>query len=590
MFLANSLKEKLKNSYLETDPGDLGGARFTYKPKPKDSRILLTFHQPQTSDPNLVPVNYYSTQKLESLDKKEWENTFTLGKLHKEWETKVNLDFDDNFKKFPDDVILPKVAKSKSFVKDLVDPDILELKPKKWKISTKFDEKMKPELHKQILNINNGLTENKAVKLIPSSPPEGVDSRNHMIIDNKIWNVSNEIVKSELNLKNKLDLIKAKENSKKYWKENRNLRFNEKPFPISENRKKIEVIRYFKKYRSPIQKTEDYYKTMEKVKEDSFIERENAEKMIKYKNPGVEKYPEKINSLVMKELYNTYKNKYNELIGNFSKEELKKQQQEKNKFKWTDIDLTNKIIAINNLQNSGLYSTISASKNILNTHDETFNKKKPLSFSQDKYNINYLTISDNSKVNDRYLYPLVSKGTEINLEEQTIQEKIEEEYKKKQKRELMLNAAGIRRFSTKEKYISKYPKTKTEINLDEDNNINVNENFNTISYLNEISTKSNCGPHFLEAYNNVAEKEFKKNESIEKKNKKKFYFVYSHPGSYREFTFMENVLNPNGDENNEKVEKKKVTTSFWSCCMNTDKNSRGCQKYCCRNFRWIYAP
>ena len=590
MFLANSLKEKLKNSYLETDPGDLGGARFTYKPKPKDSRILLTFHQPQTSDPNLVPANYYSTQKLESLDKKEWENTFTLGKLHKEWETKVNLDFDDNFKKFPDDVILPKVAKSKSFVKDLVDPDILELKPKKWKISTKFDEKMKPELHKQIFNINNGLTENKAVKLIPSSPPEGVDSRNHMIIDNKIWNVSNEIVKSELNLKNKLDLIKAKENSKKYWKENRNLRFNEKPFPISENRKKIEVIRYFKKYRSPIQKTEDYYKTMEKVKEDSFIERENAEKMIKYKNPGVEKYPEKINSLVMKELYNTYKNKYNELIGNFSKEELKKQQQEKNKFKWTDIDLTNKIIAINNLQNSGLYSTISASKNILNTHDETFNKKKPLSFSQDKYNINYLTISDNSKVNDRYLYPLVSKGTEINLEEQTIQEKIEEEYKKKQKRELMLNAAGIRRFSTKEKYISKYPKTKTEINLDEDNNVNINENFNTISYLNEISTKSNCGPHFLEAYNNVAEKEFKKNESIEKKNKKKFYFVYSHPGSYREFTFMENVLNPNGDENNEKVEKKKVTTSFWSCCMNTDKNSRGCQKYCCRNFRWIYAP
>ena len=38
----------------------------------------------------------------------------------------------------------------------------------------------------------------------------------------------------------------------------------------------------------------------------------------------MEKYPEKINALFFKELYGTYKDKYNELIGNLSKEELKK--------------------------------------------------------------------------------------------------------------------------------------------------------------------------------------------------------------------------------------------------------------------------
>ena len=586
MFLANSLKEKLKNTYLESDSGDLGKARYTYEPKPKDKRILLSFRQDESSDPNLIPATYYSTQKLESLDKKEWENTFTLDKLHNEWKTRVNLDFENNYKKFSDDFILPNVIKSKTFIKDFVDPDILELKKKNWKISTKFDEKTKPELHKQIFDINNGLTEKKAVELIPPNPPPGVESRDHMIIDNKIWNVSNEVIQDELNEKNKIDLDNAKENSKKYWKDNRFLRFNEMPFPISENRKRIEVIRYFKKYKSPPQKTEDYYKTMLKIKEDTFIEREKAEKLIKYKNPGAAKYPEKINSLVLKELYNTYKNKYNEITGNLSKKELKKQQREKNRFKWTDIDLVNKIIAINNLKNSGLYSTISEYNNFKNITK----RKKPFSFSQDKLDTNYLTINNNSKDNDRYLYPLVSKGNEINIEEQVIQEKIEEEYKKMRKKELMLNPSGIKRCLTKKNFISKYPKTKSEISLSEDNNMKTNENLNTISYLSEISTKSNCGPHFLEAYSKIAGKELRKIKSLEKKNKLEYNFVYTHPGSYREFTFLEKIPKQNENESYGKVERKKVKSSFWSCCMNTDKNSRGCKKVCTKNFRWIYSP
>ena len=116
----------------------------------------------------------------------------------------------------------------------------------------------------------------------------------------------------------------AKENTIKYWKNNEDNRYNEKPLPISKERKKIEVVRYFKKYRTPYQKTVDYQVTMDKVKEITIFDKEKVEKTVKKNNPGMEKYPEKINALVFKELYGTYKDKYNELIGNLSKEELKK--------------------------------------------------------------------------------------------------------------------------------------------------------------------------------------------------------------------------------------------------------------------------
>ena len=53
------------------------------------------------------------------------------------------------------------------------------------------------------------------------------------------------------------------------------------------------------------------------------------------------RYPEKINALVFKELNNTYKDKYNEITGNISIDEIKKKQQQENKFNWTD--LANKI-------------------------------------------------------------------------------------------------------------------------------------------------------------------------------------------------------------------------------------------------------
>ena len=51
---------------------------------------------------------------------------------------------------------------------------------------------------------------------------------------------------------------------------------------------------------------------MDKVKEVTIFDKENITKKVKKNNPGIERYAEKIDTLFFKEMYNTYKNKYNE--------------------------------------------------------------------------------------------------------------------------------------------------------------------------------------------------------------------------------------------------------------------------------------
>ena len=553
MFLANSLKEKLKRNFLENETNNMEQTKFPYKSPPKDPRVLLSFRQGadgEDEQENLIPQTFFSTQKLQSLDRKEWENTFTLDKLHSEWKTRVNLDFENNYKKISDDFILPNVIQSKIDMKNLVDPDKLELKKKPWNISYNIKSDVKPELQKKLFEIQSGLSDFKVVPIKKNFVEEGVDSRDHLEVDGSVWNVSNQVSLKEFKTDDNKKLTDAKENTLRYWKTNNDFRRNEQPFPIPEEKKKIEVIRYFKKYRTPYQKNIDYYKTMQKIKEDTFIERENTEKLVKYKNPGSDKHPEKINSLVFKEMYNTYRYKYNEATGRLSKEELKKKQREKNRFKWSDVDLANKILAVNKLTGEKFFDK-EGSKTV---NREFMRSKNRSSYSQE------------STRNNSYLFPLVSKGTDIHLEEEKIKEKLNEEYKRKKKRELLLNTRANRSFKD-DKFESKYPLSKKnyetikkveqeenpnsyKINDSESDKIdkkipsNIMELIKTKSlpnqneYLNMISKSSNCGPYFLEAYNKVAEKEIKRLNYIENKNRLEKTFEYIHPGTYREFVFM----------------------------------------------------
>ena len=606
MFLANSLKEKLKRNFLENETDNIDQTKHPYKAPPKDPRVLLTFRQGgegEEGQENLIPQTFFSTQKLQSLDRKEWENTFNVEKLRSEWKTRVNLDFENNYKKFSDDFVLPNVVQSKKEAKDLVDPDILELKKKEWNISYNLKNDVKPELQKKLFEITSGLKDFKVVPIKKKEVTEGVDSRDHLEVDGSVWNVSNQVSLKEFKNDDNKNLNNAKENTIRYWKTNNDFRRNEQPFPIPEEKKKIEVIRYFKKYRTPYQKNIDYYKTMEKIKEDTFIEREDAEKKVKYKNPGSDKYPEKINALVLKEMYNTYKYKYNEITGRLSKEELKRKQREKNRFKWSDADLANKILAVNKLTGEKFFEKEGS---------KTYNMK---GFIKNKNRSSY---SQESGRNTNYLLPLVSKGTEIHLEEEKIQEQLNEEYKRRKKRELLLNIKS-NKSQIDEKFESKYPLSKINYEtlknlekIENENNYKINDidkdnitkkipnNImeliktktlpNQSNYLNMISKSSNCGPYFLEAYNKIAEKEIKRLNFVEKKNNLEKTFEYTHPGTYREFIFNENNFDDNNNMQNVNVPQKKVKVNLWSCCMNNDKNSRGCQKRVIKNFRWIYNP
>ena len=116
MFLANSLKEKLRRNYLESDNLEaIERIKYPYQPRKKDPRVLLTFRQKGDGEnqDSLIPQTFFSTQKLQSLDRKEWESTFTLEKLHSEWKTRVNLDFENNYKKFADDFVYQELKKQK---------------------------------------------------------------------------------------------------------------------------------------------------------------------------------------------------------------------------------------------------------------------------------------------------------------------------------------------------------------------------------------------------------------------------------------------------------------------------------------------
>ena len=639
MFLANSLKEKLRRNYLESDTNELiEQTKFPYKPPKKDPRVLLTFRQKGDGDnqESLIPQNFFSTQKLQSLDRKEWESTFTVDKLRSEWKTRVKLDFENNYKKFSDDFVLPEVKKIKAKIKDSVNPDRLELKKKNWNISCNVKDELKPDLAKKLFEIQNGFKDFKIIPLKIHEVNEGVETRDHLELDGKTWDLSNQIDKREIKEAGKKKLLNAKENSVKYWRNNDEMRQNENAFPISEDRKKLEVIRYFKKYRTPYQKNVDYYKTMQKIKEDTFIEREEAEKKVIYKNPGSEKYPEKINALVFKEMYNTYKYKYNETIGKLSKNELLEKQKKDNRFKWFDTDLANKIYAVNELTGEKFVDKSKEEDNLTQTYNidsyNTINYDSKISNSllgvgsiitKNKYTRNLKeSYSQENQRRDRnkfYLAPLVSKGTDIYLEEEKMKEKLNKQIQRKKKKLSLMTK--MNKSLTEDKYESKYPlgkkkyenikriekeeTAKSDYKINDYDKIYVKIPSNLLELMNEskkdssksqtlstylgiISKKSNCGPFFLTAYNKVAEKEIKRINSVEQKNRLTKTFEYMHPGTYREFIFTENETT--FKENVQIQKPKKVKVNLWSCCLNTDKNSKGCLKKTIRNFRWIYNP
>ena len=192
MFLATSLNEKLKKTMNEMEPDTIQTCEFPYE-KPKNNPAVFTTHNHPFQDQ--ITSNY-----LFNLSKKEWESTFTLPHLRSKWKEKIKLDFDPNFKKIPDSIISEKTKEAKSYVKNLVDPDALEVKRKYWNISNNAKEKIRPELRKTVFEATHGLNNFKVVPLKEKFMEEGVDSRNYIILMEK-----NGII--QLYLKNLKEII-----------------------------------------------------------------------------------------------------------------------------------------------------------------------------------------------------------------------------------------------------------------------------------------------------------------------------------------------------------------------------------------------
>ena len=561
MFLATSLKNKLKQTYLENnrDISDDDNVAFPYKPPPHNPNILLYFKGVSQNLPPL-PSEEFTTQQLQSLDKKEWKDTFTLNRLHNQWKTRVSVNFNTEHKKFTDDAVLPQIKENKRYIKESIDLDILELKPKKWNLSTDITTHQ-PQLKQTLFEASHGLKNVTIVPLKEKHIEEGCDSRNDLIINGNKWNVSTQIENDEMEYNKHMNDINAYKNSERYWKDNEYNRLHQNAFPISNDRKKLEVIRYFKQYRNPLQQSMDYVKAMNKIKKDTSFIKTEIENKVKYNNPGSLKYPEKINALVYKEMRDIYKHKYNESIGKLDKETLKQKQREDNKFKWNDRDLSKKISTINSLNDISWFNP---------QYIESTNVK--------------------STYQKELLKPLVIKGNEIYNEQEKIQEQLENEYKKEQKRELMLKE----KFSSKKRNVkiklSKYPVNKEiyetmSTTVDSESNDNKIEGENNIKQLEMKLNES----HFEDAFRKVSENEVNKKNELVKKYKGSGNVVYKHPGKYREFQFEEKEVKKLNPYSKESVVVNNVVVNMWSCCMNVDKNSKGCQKKFVKKFRWLNA-
>ena len=585
MFLANSLKERLKKNYLENNPEFFGKESSNYVPPPRNLKVLLNFKGLDYGLPP-YPSEEMTSQQLKSLDKKEWEQRFSLTNLKQQWENRVQLNFQRHHKKFSDDIVPPQTRNAKEYVKELIDADILELKQKQWNISTDSQTKVRPELKKTLFEVNHGLNDFKLVPLKEQCCPEGCDARDQWVINGNRWQVSTQLEQAEKDTHLDDTKQKASDNTIRYWKKNDFDRQHENAFPITEERKKLEIVRYFQKYRTPYQKYYDHYRTMNKVKNLTNDEYMAVKENVLYNNPGC-KYPEKINALVFRGMYDTYKNKYNELTGKMDKKEIKRKQDKENKFHWKDDDLINKIISVDSINDTTWF--------------------KPSYLNKERKNVSK---SQENVIHKEMLKCLVIKGNDIHKKEEEIKEQKEEEIKKQQKKEWLLKQKSCKgralRKNKSDLMLSKYPINKTLYGKlpilqhsysQKDAEENVVTQINCKTALLNPTDDDNDSQNkqtedtnlFLDAYKDIAEKEVNKENIRYKKEQEDMVFTYFHPGTYRMFEFKENVYErKEQDSDYEEKKTKTVKINLWSCCMNEEYLSRGCQKVGTKKYKWHY--
>jgi hypothetical protein len=135
MFLKSSLEEKLKRSLSEYNPSE-----FTKSINPHHS-----------ARGSRLRISHSKNDKL---------------------------NFARDHKKFNDDDVPQKAKEAREYIKELRDPDILELRKKKWNVSTQAQDNQRPELKHTLFEVSHGLRDFNVVKLKEKTVELGTDTRN----------------------------------------------------------------------------------------------------------------------------------------------------------------------------------------------------------------------------------------------------------------------------------------------------------------------------------------------------------------------------------------------------------------------------
>ena len=557
MFLAESLNQKLKSTLEKYELNRTNNCLFPYTKPHQNPKVL----EIQRNYPEIT------REQLQDLTNEEFLNKFTLQKLHKKWQRSFPYNYGITTKKFSDDCTSKEAQKSKAYIKDLLDRDIFEVKLPRWNKSTKpaysKSEKEKIPLKKTLFDVNHGFNNYLVTPLKDNFVEEGTDSRNvHIFGDD--WNVSSKLEKNEKKMMDTELFIKSMNNTQNYWRSKNYYRMNEMELPISSERKQVEEPRYYKSYQSPKHLTMYNYEKMKRAKNDLWLEKEKVYKEEKMKNLG--SVPEKINYLVEKRMFPKYKERFDILTG--KKKEIINDN--KKKTHWKDEELIGKIELINNWKDTNWFQP-----------NRTFNpemKKREI------------------------LIQLVPNKDKILREQERLKEEKISENKRKIKHDLMEEKhQELKQRKINPIQFSKYPinqsafeatknncfsdgesekKGFVSVNLNKNkHNFNKNNTYQFGNYIFEIDDKK----LFLDAYKKVLiknENTIKRNRTMYPNgNKKWIEFKYHHPGKFREFNYKIVV----GD--NQKKEEKFMA---WSCCNNTDKNAKGCQRVKINRHKWNF--
>ena len=504
--------------------------------RPLSHKPLLTFKKND---------EFIMDDPKEFLNDAQWKTKFTLQNLREKWKRKLNTNFNVIDHKFG------------SF----------ENKQKNVKITTEEDERNSKKLFDILHGMyfdasdNNDNKENKVVEnYIKKNSKNKYDPKfSYYLSTNNPWN--NDVLFE--NDDKKLINQKINENINEAHKINNYINSKNK------NYKSIKEQYNRKNY------------LIKEAKTNKFIEEETNKlyEKIVFENPGIERYPEKVNALLNKGMKNLY-NQYIEFVDN--KNNLNNNKVIKKGY--DPVKLSKQFQKENNLNSKHYF-----------TDKEIFEKLQIL--------LAYIKENKNTINAKEFLKPLL-------LDYNKIMQKVEILKQKDIKYQNFINSSEkIKKNKDNEINISKYP-INAKVAMAKAQNVYSYHKVD-LGEENEIIQKNKNINYFLTAYKNVYDENCQKKNSQNKRNNIDIIISSKNPyrviDKFKKLNTNDNKTNENEkkeiNEKEKNVNKKKrpmssgsVTITYyhpgsyylfhegekdyhaWSCCMNEDRYSKGCSK------------